>query len=95
MRRTGLRVAIAWGLTGAGLLGGAVFGLWGFILDLGVVHHAAGRWGVVGGVVLFPLTYVLVPWYAAIALGNWVPLAIGYGGVIAGAILLWMAFTLS
>ncbi len=70
MRRINLRLALAWGLTGAGCLAGAVFGLWGFILDLGVVHHAAGLWGVVGGVVLFPLTFVVVPWYAAIAWGN-------------------------
>lgn len=55
------RTAIAWILTGAGSIGGAVFGLWGFILDLAVVYHAAGLWGLVVGVVLFPLTYVAVP----------------------------------
>ena len=90
-----MRTAIAWGLTGAGIIAGGVFGLWGFILDLAVVRHVAGLWGVVGGVVLFPLTYVVVPWYAAIAWGNWFPLLIGYGGVLAGGILLWIAFRIS
>ena len=57
-----------WWMLIAGIVAGLIFGPWGLILALGVaLPHAAGRWGVLVGVVLFPVTYLAAPWYAALA----------------------------
>lgn len=64
------------------------FGIWGFLLDLAIINQAAGFWGVVVGVFLFPVTLMAAPWYAGVAWGNWFPFLIFYGGVIAGTILM-------
>ncbi len=36
---------------------------------------------------LAPITYLVVPWYAWIALDEWVPLAFGYGSLAVGIVL--------
>ena len=69
------------------IIGFVVFGIWGFILDIGIVNEATGFWGVVIGVVVAPVTLVAAPWYAGVAWGNWFPLIITYGGVISSFIL--------
>lgn len=66
----------------------AVFGLWGFVVCLAIVNEAAGFWGVVIGFILLPATFVIAPWYALIAHGYWVPLAICYGGGITSAVFM-------
>ena len=63
-----------------------IFGLSGFIVELVIVNHVAGFWGVVIGFVILPVTLVAAPWYALVAWGNWVPLAIVYGGGIVAAV---------
>jgi hypothetical protein len=63
-----------------------VFGLWGFIVELAIVNHVAGFWGVVIGIMILPVTLIAAPWYALVAWGNWVPLAIVYGGGIVAAV---------
>ncbi len=71
------------------VLGGAmffIFGIWGFIVELAIVNHVAGFWGVVIGIMILPVTLVAAPWYALIAWGNWIPLAIVYGGGITAAV---------
>ncbi len=70
-----------------GGIGFAIFGLWGFIIELAIVNQAAGFWGVVIGIMLLLVTLVAAPWYALVALGNWFPLVIVYGGVIVAAAL--------
>jgi len=70
------------------VLGGiifTIFGLWGFILDLAIIGHAAGFWGFVIAFFVLPITFVAAPWYAALVWGNWSPLVIGYGGGIVAA----------
>ena len=64
-----------------------VCGLWGFILELSIIYQAVGLWLVIVGIVLFPVTLAVAPWYALIAYGNWFPLALIYGGGIAGSII--------
>ncbi len=42
-----------------------------------------------------PVTHVAAHWHAALAWGDWVPLLIGYGGVIAAALLALIALAIS
>jgi len=65
----------------------AIFGLWGFIVELAIVNYAAGFWGVVIAFVIAPITLVTAPWYALVAWGNWFPLLLVYGGGILAAVL--------
>lgn len=80
------------------VLGGimfAIFGLWGFIIELAIVNHVAGFWGVVVGIMILPVTLVAAPWYALVAWGNWTPLIIVYGGGIAGGAFFWIGSLIS
>jgi hypothetical protein len=70
-----------------GVIAFVIFGLWGSILELAIVNHVAGFWGVVIAFTLLPVTFVVAPWYALVAWGNWFPLVIVYGGVMVAAIL--------
>ena len=50
----------------------------------------AGKWGFyagVGAVLLWPVTLIVVPWYAAIAHGGWLAMAVVYGGGLAALLL--------
>ena len=67
-------------LSGLGAVAFFAFGLWGFILELIIVNQAAGFWGIVVGIFVFPVTLVAAPWYALVARGDWLPLAVVYGG---------------
>src|SRR5659263_682429 len=60
----------------------AIFGLLGFIIELGILNQVIGYWGSVIAFVLFPITFTVAPWYALIARGNWSPLVIVCGGGI-------------
>jgi len=72
-------------LSGLGAVAFFVFGLWGFILELIIVNQAGGLLGIVVGIVVLPVTFVAAPWYALVAQGDWLPLAVVYGGcVVAG-----------
>jgi hypothetical protein len=62
-----------------------IAGIWGFWIELVIVHEAAGFWGMVIAFSILPLTYIAVPFYALIANGNWFPLALVYGGGLIGA----------
>ena len=74
-------------LKGLGYVAWVILGMWGFVLCLVIINHAAGFWGIVVGFVVFPVTFLAAPWYAGITMGNWFPLLICYGGGIIGAIL--------
>ncbi len=69
-----------------GVIGFLVVGIWGFLIDLAIVNHAAGFWGVVIGFVILPATFVAAPWYAVVAQGNWFPVWVTYGGGIISGI---------
>lgn len=62
-------------------------GVWGLVLDLRVLHVLGGAVAVLLGLVLFPITFILVPWYAALVQADWYPLAVSLGGATVGAIL--------
>lgn len=70
-------------------------GLWGFLLSLEIISEAAGQWGVVVAVVLAPISIAAIPVYAGFAWGEWVPMALNYGGGIASALLLYLGATLA
>lgn len=65
----------------------AIMATWALFLDLAILYEAHGLWIAVVGLVLAPITYVGVPWYAGLTLGNWLPLAVGYGSVAMGIVL--------
>lgn len=59
----------------------------GLIMGTGLVTR---QWGVLAGIaafVLWPVTLIVVPWYAAIVNDGWLMLAVVYGGGSAGALL--------
>jgi hypothetical protein len=59
----------------------------GLIMGTGLV---ARQWGLLAGIVAFilwPITLIVVPWYAAIVNDGWLMLAVVYGGGGAGALL--------
>jgi hypothetical protein len=64
-----------------------VAGVAGLIMSTGLV---ARQWGLLAGIaafVLWPITLLIVPWYAAIVHGGWLMLAVVYGGGISGMLL--------
>jgi len=65
----------------------AIVATWALFLDLAILYETRGLWSSVVGLVLAPITYVVVPWYAGLTLDNWLPLAVGYGSVAVGIVL--------
>ncbi|MBI4206615.1 MAG: hypothetical protein HY527_16460 [Betaproteobacteria bacterium] len=64
-----------------------VVGVAGLIMGTGFVTR---QWGMLAGIAAFflwPITLVAVPWYAGFAHGDWLMLAVVYGGGIAGVVL--------
>lgn len=72
-----------------------VFGLWGFIIELNIVYHIAGFWGIALGLTLLPVTFFIVPIYVLIAYGSWFPILIGYGGGFLGLLLRFIGTVIS
>lgn len=66
------------GLRAAGLAGFVVAFLWGMSVCVMLVAKQAGLAGAVLAVILAPLTFLLVPWYAALSLGDWTPFLLNY-----------------
>lgn len=64
------------------------FAMTGLYLDMIVIERLAGFWGSVIAFTLFPLTLLLVPWYALLAYGSLLHIVIFYGGVMGGALVL-------
>lgn len=56
------------------------FGVWSTWLCVALVREVGGLWQAVVAAVLFPVTLAVVPWYAALARGDWTPLLVGWGG---------------
>jgi hypothetical protein len=81
-------------IIGLAYLGFVICGLCMSLVDLAIAGRAAGIWGMVIGIVLLPVTYLVAPWYALIAWGMWVPLVIEYGGGIISLLLFIIGSTL-
>lgn len=73
-------------LTFAGSIVFSAFVIAGLYLDMAVVEGIAGFRGSVVAFALFPLTHIVVPWYAMLAYGSWTLIIECYGGVMIGAL---------
>ncbi len=65
----------------------SVSGFWGFFICFGIVQDALGTAVAVISLFFFPFLLVLAPWYAGLALGDWFPMVVTYGGGIAAFFL--------
>jgi hypothetical protein len=65
--------------------------LMGLALSIFVAHEIAGGWGVVLGILIFPLTFAYLPLYALFFYGSWNLLLVNYGSVAVGWIFLSVA----
>ncbi|WP_448576206.1 hypothetical protein [Thermomicrobium sp.] len=67
------------------MVGGILLFAWlvaSFVLDLYAIYLTFGGFGVLLGIVLAPIVFVIAPWYAGVAHGFWWPLIVEYGGLI-------------
>jgi hypothetical protein len=78
MKRAAIFVAIA----------GVVLGL---TASLFTVYEVAGIWGVILGLLIFPLTFAYLPFYLLFAEGNWSLLLLNYGSIAVSWSLLFLA----
>ena len=78
MKRVAIFIAIA----------GLILGL---TASLFVVYEIAGGWGVLLGLLLFPLTFAYLPFYTLFADGSWNLLLLNYGSIAVSWILLSIA----
>lgn len=66
-----------------------VSGIVGLFMSIVIVAKAFGAILATVALFLFPVTFTIAPWYAALKYDNWVPLAVGYGGwALAGVLML-------
>lgn len=72
----------------AGSIVFSAFVIAGLYLDMAVVEGIAGFRGSVVAFALFPLTHIVVPWYALLAYGSWTLIIVCYGGVMIGALVI-------
>jgi hypothetical protein len=63
----------------------------GLIASLFAVYEVAGGWGVLLGLLLFPLTFAYLPFYALLADGSWNLLLLNYGSIAVSWLLLSIA----
>lgn len=78
MKRVAIFIAIA----------GVVLGL---TASLFAVYEIAGGWGVLLGLLVFPLTFAYFPFYTLFADGKWGLLLLNYGSVALSWMLLYLA----
>ena len=78
----------------AGFWGFFVFYVWGLILAAPIVKNVAGMGWFIVGIILSPVTLVVVPWYALIVQGTWYPLLVTYGGIILSFGMIFIASSL-
>ena len=60
----------------------AVSGIWGVIVCFKIVLAVFGSMFAYIRLVFFPILFAIAPWYALLALGDWMPLLICYGGLL-------------
>lgn len=70
-------------------------GLWGFVLCLAIISKFVGFWGAVAAIVIGPITVLAGPVYAGFEWHNWFPLALNYGGGLAGMVFVGIGSWLS
>lgn len=78
------RLATARALVVLGSLAGAGFGLSAFLIDLTIVYEEFGTEGLTLSVLLAPLTFLSIPWYALLNQAEASPILLGYAAPLAG-----------
>ena len=63
----------------------------GLAASLFIVYEVAGVWGLLLGLLLFPLTFAYLPFYTLFADGSWSLLLLNYGSIAVSWILLYIA----
>jgi len=48
----------------------AIFGLWGFLIEISIINEVAGFAGVVIGFIILPVMFTVTPWYALAVWGD-------------------------
>lgn len=61
-------------------IGIVIFGIWDLRITYAIVNEVAGPIVAYISFLIAPIIFVLAPWYALIAWGDWHPLVIIYGG---------------
>ncbi len=88
VRLTVIRRLLGSALTIVGWVGWVICGFGGLGVCLRVLYLEAGVWGILGGFLLGPVTFLATPWYALVALGTWIPLVVCYaGGFVSTALI--------
>lgn len=72
-----------------------ISGIWGGILIIILTNKIAGFWGIVLGLTILPITFMVAPWYALFKWGYYLPLAVNYGGLILATLFFWIGSLLS
>ena len=66
-------------------------GIYGFILCFGIIAQNFGTFWAVASIFIGPLAWAIVPWYALISDGNYIPLLVTYGGGIPAYVVFMMS----
>ena len=80
---TGLRVLAALLYAGAGI--------WGLVLIVPVIYHGGGIIGVIVTIMFAPVALLIVPWFNAIAHGDWFLVILNYATPIICGVLFLLA----
>lgn len=73
------------------IVGGIVLGaaiLYGVITMFTLVHSQLGFIGIVAGFMLLPIATLIAPIYILVTYGDWLPMAMVYGGILTGAAII-------
>ena len=65
--------------------------LLGLTVSLFAAYEIAGEWGMLLGLLLFPLTFAYLPFYTLFADGSWGLLILNYGSIAVSWLLLYVA----
>jgi hypothetical protein len=66
-------------------------GAWGLILIIPIIYHWGGFIVVIVALIFTPATLLIVPWFNAIAHGDWFLVILNYGTPIVCGVLLLLA----
>lgn len=74
----------------AGTVIAICFSVYGLILCLKITGETLGLIGFTVGIFLAPATFLIVPLYGVIVLGDWQPLLFSWGGILLVAASFWI-----
>lgn len=65
-----------------GYISGAIFGIWGLIIQFAILYKLWGFIGIVLSLIVLPVALYATPWYELIANQNIAPILVIYGGSV-------------